>query len=81
MIWAVGRVWNGDRRLREKYGDEVFEAFKEQTSVMPFQAILEVRPLFFCLDFIVLMMLTSSWGLGLALRLSVHQRPKLFRKG
>lgn len=34
--------WNGDRRLRDKYGDEVFEAFEEQTSVLPFKAILEV---------------------------------------
>lgn len=41
----VRRCWNGDRRLREKYGDEVFEAFEEQTSVLPFQAIIEVRRL------------------------------------
>lgn len=40
--------WNGDRRLREKYGDEVFEAFKEQTSVLPFQAILEVSGRIVC---------------------------------
>lgn len=38
----IDSCWNGDRRLRDKYGDEVFEAFKEQTSVLPFQAILEV---------------------------------------
>ena len=33
--------WNGDRRLRDKYGEEVFAAFEEQTSVLPFKAILE----------------------------------------
>jgi len=37
------RVWNGDRRLRDKYGDEVMEAFEEQTSVTPFAAILQGR--------------------------------------
>ena len=36
------RCWNGDRRLREKYGEDVFAAFEEQTSVLPFKAILEV---------------------------------------
>ncbi|GAB5034946.1 15-cis-zeta-carotene chloroplastic-like [Nannochloropsis oceanica] len=36
-------VWNGDRRLRDKYGDEVMEAFEEQTSVMPFAAIFQGR--------------------------------------
>lgn len=32
-------VWNGDRRLRDKWGDR-FEAFKERTSVVPFAAIV-----------------------------------------
>jgi len=36
-------VWNGDCRLRDKYGDEVMEAFEEQTSVTPFAAILQGR--------------------------------------
>ena len=32
-------VWNGDRRLRDKFGDRA-EAIKEKTSVVPFAAII-----------------------------------------
>ncbi|KAJ1433314.1 NnrU protein-domain-containing protein [Ochromonadaceae sp. CCMP2298] len=32
-------VWNGDRRLQEKYGEKA-ELIKEQTSVVPFAAII-----------------------------------------
>lgn len=32
-------VWNGDRRLRDKFGER-FEAIKEKTSIVPFAAIL-----------------------------------------
>ena len=32
-------VWNGDRRLRDKFGDKA-EAIKEVTSVVPFAAII-----------------------------------------
>ncbi|KAJ3671912.1 hypothetical protein LUZ60_007991 [Juncus effusus] len=35
-------VWNGDRRLKIKYG-ESFEGLKERTSVIPFKAIFEGR--------------------------------------
>jgi len=35
-------VWHGDRRLNEKYGEN-FQAIKERTSFVPFQAILEGR--------------------------------------
>nr|AMJ39475.1 15-cis-zeta-carotene isomerase [Bixa orellana] len=35
-------VWNGDRRLAEKYG-EAFEEVKRRTSVVPFAAILDGR--------------------------------------
>ncbi|KAG5185946.1 NnrU protein-domain-containing protein [Tribonema minus] len=35
-------VWNGDRRLADKYG-EAFEKVKARTSVMPFQAVIEGR--------------------------------------
>uniref|UniRef100_A0A0G4HYZ5 NnrU domain-containing protein n=1 Tax=Chromera velia CCMP2878 TaxID=1169474 RepID=A0A0G4HYZ5_9ALVE len=34
--------WNGDRRLRDKWGDK-FELVKERTSVVPFAALLEGR--------------------------------------
>ena len=33
--------WNGDRRLGDKYG-EAFEMVKEETSTLPFAAIIEV---------------------------------------
>ena len=32
-------VWNGDRRLRDKYGDKA-EVVQERTSIVPFAAIL-----------------------------------------
>jgi hypothetical protein len=35
-------VWNGDRRLRDKYGEETFEEYAQTTSVFPFQAVWEV---------------------------------------
>ena len=35
-------VWNGDRRLRNRFGD-AFEALKASTSVIPFQAVLDGR--------------------------------------
>lgn len=35
-------MWHGDRRLKETHG-ESFEAIKEKTSIMPFQAIVEGR--------------------------------------
>ncbi|CAM9261631.1 unnamed protein product [Ectocarpus fasciculatus] len=42
MAHHLFSLWNGDRRLKEKYGDE-FEAVRERTSAVPFQAILEGR--------------------------------------
>ena len=35
-------IWNGDRRLRNRFG-EAFEAVRERTSVIPFQAVLDGR--------------------------------------
>jgi zeta-carotene isomerase len=35
-------VWNGDRRLRDKYGDKA-DAIRQMTSVVPFAAIIEGR--------------------------------------
>lgn len=35
-------VWHGDRRLKARYGD-AFDKLKEQTSVIPFLAILQGR--------------------------------------
>mmetsp|Transcript_7716 Transcript_7716/g.23371 ORF Transcript_7716/g.23371 Transcript_7716/m.23371 type:complete len:340 (-) Transcript_7716:52-1071(-) len=35
-------AWNGDRRLRNKYGEE-WEKFAERTSLVPFQAVLDGR--------------------------------------
>jgi len=35
-------VWNGDRRLRNRFGEE-FEAVRRRTSVMPFRAVLDGR--------------------------------------
>lgn len=35
-------VWNGDRRLAIRYGDD-FEVVKSRTSVIPFAAILDGR--------------------------------------
>jgi zeta-carotene isomerase len=35
-------VWNGDRRLRIRYGD-AFDAVKARTSIVPFAAILDGR--------------------------------------
>lgn len=35
-------MWNGDRRLRNKHGQE-FEIIKERTSLVPFAAILDGR--------------------------------------
>ena len=35
-------VWNGDRRLRQRFGD-AFEALKAETSVVPFRAVLDGR--------------------------------------
>ena len=35
-------VWHGDRRLQRQHG-EAFEAIREKTSVVPFQAILDGR--------------------------------------
>jgi len=35
-------AWNGDRRLRDRYGEE-WEKFASRTSLIPFQAILEGR--------------------------------------
>jgi zeta-carotene isomerase len=35
-------VWNGDRRLRDKFGDDA-ELIFSQTSVIPFQAIINGR--------------------------------------
>jgi len=35
-------MWHGDRRLEREHG-ESFKAIKEQTSIMPFQAIVEGR--------------------------------------
>jgi len=35
-------VWNGDRRLRDKWGDKA-ELIKERTSVVPFAAIIDGR--------------------------------------
>mmetsp|Transcript_6389 Transcript_6389/g.9576 ORF Transcript_6389/g.9576 Transcript_6389/m.9576 type:complete len:351 (-) Transcript_6389:56-1108(-) len=42
MLHHLFAVWNGDRRLEEKYG-EGFTSVKERTSVLPFQAIIEGR--------------------------------------
>lgn len=46
MIMLVGHhafsIWHGDRRLKEKYGDE-FEELKKTTSIVPFAAILDGR--------------------------------------
>ncbi|XP_010553627.1 PREDICTED: 15-cis-zeta-carotene isomerase, chloroplastic [Tarenaya hassleriana] len=36
-------VWNGDRRLAKRFGEEAFESVKKRTSVIPFAAILEGR--------------------------------------
>lgn len=36
--------WNGDRRYREEFGDELWNTVvKERTSIVPFQAVLEGR--------------------------------------
>lgn len=35
-------VWNGDRRLAKRYGDN-FQVLKNRTSVVPFAAILDGR--------------------------------------
>jgi uncharacterized membrane protein len=35
-------VWNGDRRLRDRYGEE-WEAYASRTSVLPFRAIADGR--------------------------------------
>lgn len=35
-------VWNGDRRLRNRYGEE-WEAYASRTSVLPFRAIVDGR--------------------------------------
>ncbi|VEU41540.1 unnamed protein product [Pseudo-nitzschia multistriata] len=36
--------WNGDRRYRDKFGDELWTTVvKERTSIVPFQAVLEGR--------------------------------------
>ena len=35
-------VWNGDRRLRNRFGD-AFEAWKASTSIVPFVAVLDGR--------------------------------------
>ncbi|CAM9176791.1 unnamed protein product [Chrysoparadoxa australica] len=42
MAHHIFAIWNGDRRLEDKYG-EAFEAVKERTSVLPFQAVIEGR--------------------------------------
>ncbi|CAM9466321.1 unnamed protein product [Discosporangium mesarthrocarpum] len=42
MAHHLFAVWNGDRRLRDKYG-EAFEEVKGRTSIVPFQAVLEGR--------------------------------------
>ncbi|CAH9062440.1 unnamed protein product [Cuscuta epithymum] len=36
-------VWNGDRRLATRYGEEAFNAVKNRTSIVPFAAILDGR--------------------------------------
>jgi zeta-carotene isomerase len=36
--------WNGDRRYREKFGDDLWnKVVKERTSIIPFQAVIERR--------------------------------------
>nr|ALQ56934.1 15-cis-zeta-carotene-isomerase [Crocus ancyrensis] len=55
-------VWNGDRRLKARYG-ESFEALKSRTSVVPFAAILDGRqklPKDFYKEFIRLPYLTIT---------------------
>ncbi|CAM9303573.1 unnamed protein product [Hapterophycus canaliculatus] len=42
MAHHIFSLWNGDRRLKDKYGDQ-FDAVQERTSIVPFQAILEGR--------------------------------------
>ncbi|CAM9439277.1 unnamed protein product [Pylaiella littoralis] len=42
MAHHLFSLWNGDRRLKDKYGDD-FDAVQKRTSVVPFQAILEGR--------------------------------------
>ncbi|CAM9467001.1 unnamed protein product [Choristocarpus tenellus] len=36
MAHHLFAVWNGDRRLRDKYG-EAFDKVAERTSILPFQ--------------------------------------------
>lgn len=55
-------VWNGDRRLKTRYG-EAFESLKSRTSVVPFVAILDGRqklPKDYYKEFIRLPYLTLS---------------------
>jgi len=42
VLHHVFSMWNGDRRLRNKHGQE-FEIIKERTSLVPFAAILDGR--------------------------------------
>ena len=44
-------AWHGDQRLKLRYGD-AFETVKAQTSIVPFQAILEGRQIFVLQEFI-----------------------------
>jgi len=55
-------VWNGDRRLKTRYG-KAFDALKSRTSVVPFAAIFDGRqklPEDYCKEFIWLTYLTIT---------------------
>ncbi len=44
-------IWHGDKRLKEKFGD-AFEKLKEETSVIPFLAVLDGRQKIFWEEFL-----------------------------
>jgi len=56
-------IWHGDKRLADRFGEE-FENFKENTSIIPFMAILEGRQKFKIKEFFRLSQLGILIAIG-----------------
>ena len=56
-------IWHGDKRLANRFGEQ-FEKFKENTSIVPFMAIIEGRQEFKIKEFIKLSQLGILVAIG-----------------